>query len=360
MSKQKQKEPLPLMIAKTVLAISVFTGLGTIIIGGGVVIMKYYNSEVNNRIVEPVNQETENYYDVLEKKCAGDNCCLASLKTMRENNYKEADENRKCPEGFNRNMMRCITSYQWCVPMEEDCKKHGEMPDYISHTDNPAAQCCKGLKCKLPKKYFDKDCVNLYEKYGAGGYAGICINCGDGICDEEFENKCNCSEDCGEENDTSDWQTYRNEEFGFEFGYPKNDFSFKEHSAEYLFLSRHSRRCVVSFRVDKIKNEQSFSDYLCERNISVSEEQFDVKCEKFLYQEQLSGPGPVSKEYLGEKEISENISAEVISWNNRGEVGDIYYILNDTEVIIISVTDSWQCKEEEVRQILSSFKFIES
>ena len=45
---KKQKEQLPLRIAKTVLVIAIITGLGTIIFGGGVVIMKYYNGEVNN------------------------------------------------------------------------------------------------------------------------------------------------------------------------------------------------------------------------------------------------------------------------------------------------------------------------
>jgi len=120
------------MIAKTVLAIAIFTGLGTIVIGGGVVIMKYYGNEVSDRIVKPVDQETENYYDVLEKKCAGDNCCLSSLKTMRENNYKEADENGKCPDGFYMDMMKCVTSYQWYAPIEEEKYKISLEPKNVA------------------------------------------------------------------------------------------------------------------------------------------------------------------------------------------------------------------------------------
>ena len=143
MSKQKQKEPLSLMIVKTALAIAVFTGLGTIIIGGGVVIMKYYNNEVNNRIAEPVNQETENYYDVLEKKCAGDGCCLDSLRIMKENNYKEADKNGGCPEEYRVNGFRCVTSLQWCELIEKNSVETTEQElNIIGNYDNAITSMC--------------------------------------------------------------------------------------------------------------------------------------------------------------------------------------------------------------------------
>ena len=114
-----KKELFSLTTVKALLVVLIVVALGTIIIGGGVIIMKYCNSEINNKITEQVNQE-KNYYDFLEKKCAGDNCCVSSLKTMRKNNYKKADENGKCSEGFFMNMTKCITSYQWCEPIEEN------------------------------------------------------------------------------------------------------------------------------------------------------------------------------------------------------------------------------------------------
>jgi len=75
------------------------------------------------------------------------------------------------------------------------CKEHGEIPIFFPG-DDMSIQCCKGLKHRLQKEYFDENCTNLFEKYGGGGYAGICLACGDGICDEKFESKCNCPEDC--------------------------------------------------------------------------------------------------------------------------------------------------------------------
>ena len=127
-----KKESLSVVFVRTLLVVLFFAGIGTIIIGGGCIIWEYSKNIENNQIIKPVNQ-VENYYDVLEKKCA-DNCCMSSLKTMRANNYKEADKNGKCPEGFFIDMMKCRTSYQWCVPIKEiewescdednDCEVH--------------------------------------------------------------------------------------------------------------------------------------------------------------------------------------------------------------------------------------------
>ena len=96
-----KKEFFSFISVKTLLAVLIFTALTVVIIGGWVYIIgNYGKNEIDNKIVEPANQETENYYDILEKKCDGDNCCVSSLKTMRDNNYEEADKNGKCSEGF--------------------------------------------------------------------------------------------------------------------------------------------------------------------------------------------------------------------------------------------------------------------
>lgn len=58
----------------------------------------------------------------------------------------------------------------------------------------PAADkvCCSGLQSRTRKEDFSESC----EALPVGGYAGICIACGDGVCDAAWESACNCPEDC--------------------------------------------------------------------------------------------------------------------------------------------------------------------
>lgn len=66
--------------------------------------------------------ETENVdYDRLLKQCdIGTGCCKASVDRMRASNaiLKTAE---KCPSGYIPNMLKCITSYQWCEPYTGRC-----------------------------------------------------------------------------------------------------------------------------------------------------------------------------------------------------------------------------------------------
>lgn len=86
-----------------------------------------------------------------------------------------------------------------------ECKGHGEKPVWDDFNDIPKdiekysdlmdAQCCDGLVVKVQKEFFEPDCREL----PYGGYAGICLTCGDGYCDKKVENRCNCQEDCENE-----------------------------------------------------------------------------------------------------------------------------------------------------------------
>jgi hypothetical protein len=51
----------------------------------------------------------------------------------------------------------------------------------------PGNVCCDKLQEGMPK-----DLCNA----PIGGYAGICLPCGDGVCDANLENNCNCPADC--------------------------------------------------------------------------------------------------------------------------------------------------------------------
>ncbi|MCK5084359.1 MAG: hypothetical protein KAQ64_01780 [Candidatus Pacebacteria bacterium] len=170
-----KKGQLSLITVKTFLAVIIFAGMGTIIVGGGYIIGEHYKFGVGNKTTKPTGQETENYYDILGKKCNGDGCCLSSLETMREYNYKEVHENKKCPEGFNKIMMRCLTSYQWCEPVEEINWRNCDQDSDCVETQADCCNCRSGGKqIGINKKYLknwendlkDKcqniDCIALF------------------------------------------------------------------------------------------------------------------------------------------------------------------------------------------------------
>jgi len=52
-----KKEPLSIIAIKTLLAVIIFTGVGTIIVGGGWLIGNNYENKTDDKIVKPVDQE---------------------------------------------------------------------------------------------------------------------------------------------------------------------------------------------------------------------------------------------------------------------------------------------------------------
>ncbi len=76
------------------------------------------------------------------------------------------------------------------------CAKEREQFSKVYIEDYPE-NCCKGLE--EWESGMDTSISIGDECYGTGAMAGspvgICINCGNGIC-EDIENPCNCHEDC--------------------------------------------------------------------------------------------------------------------------------------------------------------------
>ena len=52
--------------------------------------------------------------------------------------------------------------------------------------------CCSGLT--------DRETIVVCGSEYGGGYAYICLKCGDNNCDHKLENTCNCPEDCSDNN----------------------------------------------------------------------------------------------------------------------------------------------------------------
>jgi hypothetical protein len=75
---------------------------------------------------------------------------------------------------------------------QEDSQKCFKVGETIGGVPSPDNVCCATLQLRPDKSWFDKDCKPL----PVGGAVGVCIACGDEVCDERYENKCNCPEDC--------------------------------------------------------------------------------------------------------------------------------------------------------------------
>lgn len=73
---------------------------------------------------------------------------------------------------------------------EEYCEPAGQSADEYSFGKYIGPKkCCKGLM-KIPvKEYKDGECYDLFD------VGTVCSDCGNSIC-EEWENQCNCPEDC--------------------------------------------------------------------------------------------------------------------------------------------------------------------
>ena len=97
------------------------------------------------------------------------------------------------------------------VNQKRECIKEGEK-FYLKPGELQEKECCNNLKTGAVYSIIKDECI-------PETIASICIDCPNDVCGLG-ENKCNCPEDCKEEPDTFDWQTYRNEEFEFEFKYP--------------------------------------------------------------------------------------------------------------------------------------------
>ncbi len=155
-----KKEPLSFVSAKTLSAILIFTALAVIIIGGWMYAIGKYQAPNNNQEVKLINDKNKMFYCDSKKDCFIENFDCSSSK----------------------------------------CDLKAINKNYLN-------EICKNFKGDI----YELDCME--PNYD-------CVN-----------NKCEIVEDDQNQHDISDllskasatdgWQTYQNEEFGFEFKYPK-------------------------------------------------------------------------------------------------------------------------------------------
>jgi len=84
---------------------------------------------------------------------------------------------------------------------ELPCTKSGE-------SNLPGHECCEGLVPVPPSNVSADNTCNLITGWS------MCAPCGNGVCDSEVENKCNCPEDCKETCAETDRNVYIDSSFG--------------------------------------------------------------------------------------------------------------------------------------------------
>jgi len=86
------------------------------------------------------------YYKNLAKECksrSSYNCCMSSVNNMANGNYKLEPETG-CPDGYQRNMLKCIDTFVWCEPVKEIslCEKNGGKVSDITECNGEINKIC--------------------------------------------------------------------------------------------------------------------------------------------------------------------------------------------------------------------------
>lgn len=169
--------------------------------------------DLSERVDDGDNNQID-YLAVSDNKC-DDDCCLASYKKIKNNNYEDFNEISGCTDGYTMNQLECETSLKWCEPVE--CTEEGKIFSQEPGSEGPT--CCADLTQAVSYIINDDECEQPLED------GAVCIACPNGVCGLG-ETECNCPEDCdifGKTSKTTyeiiststeDWQTYRNEEYG--------------------------------------------------------------------------------------------------------------------------------------------------
>ena len=273
-----KKEALSVMTVKTLLAVLLFAGMGTIIVGGGCIIWEYSKKSNNqfsnnNKILNPTNECLGSNSKFCDRDCQADSDCKYTCGCS----------------AINKNEM---------------CDDEGIIYDCVDHY----VRCEKG------------ECV---------------------LGEEKLLNQPN----------TSNWQTYRNEEFGFEVKYP-NIYNIITPPQ----LSEYQKNQGIAYLAYLKHSDVNASISVQSTNIN-----FDLQDIKQRF-------APTGNESFPEQVIAEQNTFYFYGPDGGGvSYPDNYFYNLNGKILIISFdgpyvsdkTPSDETKQLE-SQILSSFKFIET
>ncbi len=67
----------------------------------------------------PIDDVDVRDYPELIKRCNENSCCVSSAKHIQQNKGFVLKEDATCPENYQRDMLKCISSYKWCEPVKK-------------------------------------------------------------------------------------------------------------------------------------------------------------------------------------------------------------------------------------------------
>jgi len=139
----------------------------------------------------------KDYYDGFRKKCNNSSCCLQSVNNAEQNNSQVFNINEvKCSDGFKSNGLECIDGYAWCEK------------DITVGIANPASVYCEQNGGELITREIEDE-----------GQTNFCQFEDGSMCEEWAFMRGECQK--GKSIDISNWKTYKNNKYGFEFKYPQ-------------------------------------------------------------------------------------------------------------------------------------------
>lgn len=445
-----EKESLSIMTVKILLAVIIFTGMGTIIVGGGYLIMSVPKTDlpITNPIIETQCEVDSDClmafvpaYDYICPSCdisSEEYQCLTMSEIKKlKNRGEQKDESvlcSPCPLEFDRYVCECkngkcekvkkdlvedvsittdkteyeigetveitiinnkseaIYFYPYCFPPYYSISRL-EKNDWNLVDQNCECEfmCDDGTLISRPKivkeyslhffefespqagKWKQKECVSKKQMCGDESYTAVieeqaeagkykisfCYldkkDVGPKRLLAEYtspdKKKCIESEFTIKEKtalDTSNWQTYRNEELGFEFRYP-----FEYPDGNNIIIKD------VNQYIVKILNYECLEEIhgmYCDRNRETKNDFFiellnlnNIKGKNSIFQ-----PEKDFEEYEGIKKFGDN--EFYVGYNYGPSTANVYVYKNNTNVRI-SFYDNYS--DKLISGILSSFKFIE-